>query len=101
MPPFKPGVSPNPGGLTLRGARARTLYDGIAADLGGDLSAIEAAQLGEAVRLQIKAERTADATASVRLSNASTRILERLKRRSRERQSGPTLGDILKAGAHV
>jgi len=92
MSHFKPGMSANPGGLILRGARARTLYNSIAADLGGDLTAIEAAQLGEAVRLQIKAERTADATASVRLSNASTRILERLKHRSRAQLSLQELG---------
>lgn len=96
---FQPGQSGNPSGCT-KGKRYLELHAQIIGDLGGEanLSGIERVIVGQAVSLLLRSEKSKDDTNAVRLSNAASRLLSRLKNVKRP-TSGPTLGDILR-GAH-
>jgi hypothetical protein len=77
---FRPGQSGNPSG---RGKRLPAMVARIAADHGGveNLTAASLLMIEQACRLAIKASRTADPDAAVRLSNASARLLGKIERK--------------------
>jgi hypothetical protein len=94
LPPYKPGES----GRHRRSKRHVELYGKFAAEL-GELNAIDAALLSQAVSLICRAERPGTAANDVvRCLNASRRILASLRatRAAVETASQPTLADILR-----
>jgi hypothetical protein len=80
--PFIAGQGPsNPGGKMKVGRRYQEVCAALEADLvanGVPLSAAESVLLGQIVALVVRSERTKDALAVVRLSNASGRLLRAL-----------------------
>ena len=76
--PWLPGQSGNPSGSKVSKHFAE-LYETLAADFDGQLSAVEGAMLGQALRLMLRSRRCKDVDDLARLSNAATRILISLR----------------------
>jgi hypothetical protein len=80
--------------------RVAVLSEAMAADFGGVamLSAVDHAMLEQACRLMVRAERTKDADAAVRLSSEARRGLAALRRhRETVPRDEPTLAEVLAA----
>jgi hypothetical protein len=90
-PPWPRGVSGNPSG---RSKRIPELFETMAADL-GELTGIERALLWQAAKLMARSERAADANDSVRLANASARLLASLRNTRRKRAGRPPMRERL------
>ena len=73
---WRKGTSPNPGGLQ-RGKRYTELHGKLLAELGGNLTAIEAVLLDKAVTLLLR--RTKNNADVVKLTSEARRILNRLR----------------------
>lgn len=91
--PWPPGTSGNPSGSKLN-KRVAALFDAMAADFEGTLSAIDRTMLLQACRLLIRSERTPDADLAVRLSNAAARLLASLRSAKRREPIGETFAEI-------
>jgi hypothetical protein len=85
-PPWRKGVSANPGGLRERGKRYQQLHGQLKAEL-GELNAIDAALLDRAVILLLRRPKS-DADA-VKLTSEARRILEKLHRHSKPETAVP------------
>jgi hypothetical protein len=85
----------SPANAARRGKRFTELYSKAEAELGDDLSAVEAMLLESAINLFIKAERTHDVEQKVRATNAAARLFFALHKSHRKpAPPPPSLGEL-------
>jgi hypothetical protein len=90
--PFVKGVSGNPNGSRLIIERRGRMEAEIAADLGGNLSAVDRVLLSRGVELLTRKPRSH--TDAVRLVNAATRIIDKLRAKYQSEEIVPSLREF-------